>query len=70
MKHVIRRYLKPLVIWILQGILSAAFVLLFAFLLVEWATGCGESYTDSKGKVHTNECVHHTIYDTIRKGTN
>ena len=28
-----------------------------ALILVEWASGCGESYTDSKGKVHQETCV-------------
>jgi hypothetical protein len=29
----------------------------YAVLFIEWAAGCGESYTDSKGVTHTNECV-------------
>lgn len=28
-----------------------------ALILVEWAVGCGETYTDSKGKVHQETCV-------------
>lgn len=28
----------------------------FGFLIVEWASGCGETYTDSKGVVHENAC--------------
>ena len=56
-KHLWTRYLKPLVLWLLQGIAGATIVLFFAFMLAEWATGCGETYTDSKGKVHANECV-------------
>ena len=26
-------------------------------LLLEWAAGCGESFVDSKGVTHVNECV-------------
>ena len=57
MKHLMTRYIKPLVIWLLQGIVSAIIVLFFAYMLAEWASGCGETYTDSKGVVHINECV-------------
>lgn len=38
--------------------LSAAFLLMFfAVLMVEWAVGCGETYTDAKGVTHVNTCV-------------
>ena len=57
LKHLMTRYLKPLVLWLLQGIIGAAMVLFFAYMLAEWAAGCGETYTDSKGKVHINECI-------------
>jgi hypothetical protein len=36
---------------------TLAFVTLGAVALVEWAVGCGETYTDSKGMTHANECV-------------
>lgn len=26
-------------------------------LLLEWAAGCGESYTDSRGRTHIGECI-------------
>ena len=29
----------------------------FAFMLVEWLAGCGETYVDSKGIRHANQCV-------------
>lgn len=36
-------------------------VLLFGVLMpifiIEWAAGCGETYTDSTGKVHAYECI-------------
>jgi hypothetical protein len=28
-----------------------------ALILIEWMAGCGETYTDSKGKVHQETCV-------------
>jgi hypothetical protein len=28
-----------------------------ALFIVEWAVGCGESYTDSKGVTHQQTCV-------------
>lgn len=31
-------------------------LLMFLFLL-EWAAGCGESFVDSKGVTHLNECL-------------
>lgn len=42
--------MKDTIIAILFGIVGA-------LLLVEWAVGCGEAYTDSKGITHTNQCV-------------
>lgn len=35
------------------GILIA---IVFGVIIVEWASGCGETYTDSKGVVHENAC--------------
>lgn len=28
-----------------------------AFVLMEWLAGCGETYIDSKGARHVNECL-------------
>jgi len=28
-----------------------------ALFLVEWAAGCGETYTDAQGVEHVGECV-------------
>lgn len=33
------------------------FGVLIPLFLVEWMAGCGETYTDAKGKMHTYECV-------------
>jgi hypothetical protein len=43
--------------WIAQGLAGLVLIVFFAFMLVEWASGCGESYVDSKGKTHINDCV-------------
>jgi hypothetical protein len=48
-KRVVRRVL------IVAGSLLCAAVLLV--LLLEAAVGCGESYVDSKGVTHVNECL-------------
>ena len=53
MKDIIKRF----AIWLVQGIVGAVFVLAFAFALVEWAAGCGETYVDSNGRTHINKCV-------------
>ena len=65
MKRVIAQWFKQFLIWLAQGILSAALILFFLFMFLEWASGCGETYTDSKGKVHIGECM----LDTPKKGT-
>ena len=57
LKQLITRYLKPLVLWLLQGLLGAAMIAFFLYMFLEWAAGCGETYTDSKGKVRISECV-------------
>jgi len=48
-----RRFLT----WLAQALIGFALIVAFAFMLVEWASGCGESYVDAKGKTHINECV-------------
>lgn len=42
---------------IFAGIFAAFFALFFAIVLAEWAVGCGETYTDSRGIAHQNECL-------------
>jgi hypothetical protein len=68
MKHLWTQYIKPLVIWLAQGIIGAAMVAFFAYMFLEWASGCGETYTDSKGKVHIGECIWQSEIPT-KKGT-
>jgi hypothetical protein len=52
---------------LIQGIIGAAFVVFFAYLMLEWAVGCGETYTDSRGIKHANECVLTATIPTIGK---
>jgi hypothetical protein len=49
--------LKRLLLWIAQGLAGVVLIGFFCLMLIEWAAGCGESYVDSKGKTHINECV-------------
>jgi hypothetical protein len=49
--------LKRLALWLAKALVGLVFIFAFCIALVEWFVGCGESYTDSKGKVHINECV-------------
>ena len=51
------KILKALGLWILQGIIGAVFVIGGAVVLVEWFSGCGETYIDAKGIRHTHECL-------------
>jgi hypothetical protein len=53
MKTILKTILKT-TIQTLFGLALGAF---FVLMLVEWAAGCGESYVDSKGITHVNECV-------------
>ena len=48
---------KRLGIWLLQGVIGLAFIVGGALFMVEYMAGCGETYTDSKGRTHNNECV-------------
>ena len=39
-------------------VLVAVFIaVFFAIVAVEWAVGCGETFTDSRGNKHQNECL-------------
>lgn len=67
-KRLITRWLKQAAIWLVQGITGAAIILFFAYMLAEWASGCGESYVDSKGVSHANECVWATTPTTTTIG--
>jgi ABC-type thiamin/hydroxymethylpyrimidine transport system permease subunit len=49
--------LKRFAVWVMQGVLGLAFIVGGAMFLVEYMAGCGETYTDSKGRIHQNECL-------------
>jgi hypothetical protein len=51
------KYLKALGLWILQGLIGLALMAFFVVMVAEWAAGCGETYVDSKGIRHQNECI-------------
>lgn len=51
------KILKALGLWILQGLIGVAFLAFMVVMVAEWAAGCGETYVDSKGKTHQNECI-------------
>ena len=46
---------------LLKNVLTISFGCLIgivgALLIIEWAVGCGETYTDSMGVTHANDCV-------------
>ncbi len=35
----------------------ALFSAVFSVVLIEWAVGCGETWTDAQGVEHTGQCV-------------
>jgi len=43
--------------WLGQAIVAAIIATVMVVMFIEWAAGCGESYIDSKGVAHANECV-------------
>ena len=43
--------------WVVSVAMATGFAVLMAALLLEWMAGCGETYTDSKGVQHANECL-------------
>lgn len=48
-----RKFLETVLEWIL----FVGFAVLLSLFVMEWMAGCGETYTDSKGKVHQHECL-------------
>jgi hypothetical protein len=59
--------LKQLLVWFVQGIIGALILAFMLFMVLEWASGCGETYVDSKGVTHVGECVITINTPTIRK---
>jgi hypothetical protein len=52
-RNIVKKIIKDIAI-IAFGVLVG---LLGALVLAEWAVGCGETYTDSKGVTHSNQCL-------------
>lgn len=50
------RLFKQLLMWALEFLLAGLLGCAMLFLLLEWASGCGETYTDSKGVQRVNTC--------------
>jgi hypothetical protein len=48
---------KRVVPWLLYVASVTVIGVLMAVFLLEWMAGCGETYTDSKGVQHANECL-------------
>jgi hypothetical protein len=43
---------------LIAEILAAAlFAALMATVIIEWAVGCGQEWTDAAGQTHIGECV-------------
>lgn len=42
---------------VLEIVMFIGFSVLLSLFVMEWMAGCGETYTDSKGVVHQNECL-------------
>lgn len=49
--------LKRITRWVLSALLMLMFCIGMAVITIEWMAGCGESYTDAKGRTHLYECV-------------
>lgn len=49
--------IKALGLWLLQGIIGLVLLGFMVLMVAEWAAGCGETYVDSKGVRHQNECL-------------
>ena len=50
------KFIKQLAVWVAQAFVSLAFVLGGALFLIEYMSGCGENYIDSRGVSHPNQC--------------
>ncbi len=49
--------MKKFLEWVGGAVLTVLFAGLLAVMFIEWMAGCGESYIDSKGVRHANECI-------------
>ena len=51
------KYLKAFALWLLHATIGVLLLGFFVLMIAEWAAGCGETYVDSKGNRHQNECL-------------
>lgn len=49
--------MKKVLSAIAMFVFTSLFGIFLAFMLLEWMAGCGETYVDSKGVRHANECL-------------
>jgi hypothetical protein len=49
--------LKKIINIIAHLLLASLFAGFMAVMFIEWMAGCGETYIDSKGVRHANECI-------------
>lgn len=49
--------MKKVLSAIAMFVFTSLFAIFLAFMLLEWLSGCGESYIDSKGVHHANKCM-------------
>ena len=50
---------------IVNFILSLVLVSFFAIGVLDWAGGCGESFTYADGSVHSGECIGRNLVKSI-----
>jgi len=48
--------LEKFLSFLASAIVAVVIAIILGVIVVEWASGCGETYTDSKGIVHENGC--------------
>lgn len=49
--------MKTFLRWIASVVLFLVVALTGAVLILEWMSGCGETYIDAKGNRHHGECI-------------
>ena len=47
---------------LIELLVLCVFCVIGAFLVLEWFAGCGETYIDSKGVRHANDCMFVNIH--------
>ena len=50
---IMKKVLSAIAMFVFTGL----FGIFLAVMLLEWMAGCGETYVDSKGVRHANECL-------------